>query len=175
MTVYENLLTPQSAWQPNTDLIPFDLEATKKEVETGNPGKKNKQLWEAFQIAAEGHDLNYFKDVLASHEQAIQEDDLIKEAKREEKAEKAAKKAASKRKSTAAVDDEDVEMGDADDTTAASAKKAKPSKKRKKEDSEGDDEKVRFSPDNVGPRLIQLTACKDAKDYAETYHQEDAC
>lgn len=141
---------PKSAWQPNTDLSPFDLDAIKKEVESGNSTKKNKQLWEAYQIAAEGHDLNYFKDVLASHEQAIQEDDLIKEAKREEKAEKAAKKAA-KRKSTAAVDDEDVEMGDVDDTAATSAKKSKPSKKRKKEDSGGDDEKVSMTFKTDGP------------------------
>ncbi|KAL5395017.1 hypothetical protein PMIN04_005274 [Paraphaeosphaeria minitans] len=155
--------TNEFAWQPNTDLIPFDLEATKKEVEFGNAAKKNKQLWEAFQIAAEGHDLNYFKDVLLSHEQAIQEDDLIKEAKREEKAEKAAKKAANKRKSTAAVDDEDVEMGDADDTTAASAKKAKPSKKRKKDESEGDDEKPAKTPKTTLKLTNKKTPAKESK------------
>jgi hypothetical protein len=131
----------KSFWQPNVDLLPFDLDVVKKEVESGNSTKKNKLLWEAYRIAAEGHDLSYFKDLLVNHNQALQEDDLVKEAKHAEKAEKAAKKA-SKRKSTAAVEDEDVEMGDADDTVAASAKKAKPSKKRKKEDSEGDDEKV---------------------------------
>ncbi|KAL5376348.1 hypothetical protein DPSP01_010574 [Paraphaeosphaeria sporulosa] len=155
--------TNEFAWQPNTDLIPFDLDAIKKEVESGNSAKKNKQLWEAFQIAAEGHDLNYFKDVLVSHEQAIQEDDLIKEAKREEKAEKAAKKAANKRKSTAAVDDEDVEMGDADDTTAASAKKAKPSKKRKKEDSDGDDEKPAKTPKTTLKLTTKKTPAKESK------------
>ncbi|KAL1603586.1 hypothetical protein SLS60_005174 [Paraconiothyrium brasiliense] len=138
--------TNEFAWQPNTDLIPFHLDEIKKEVESGNSTKKNKQLWEAYEIAAEGHDLSYFKDILVHHEQAVQEDELAKEAKREEKAEKAAKKAA-KRKSTAAAEEEDVEMGDADDTAAASAKKAKPTKKRKKEaDSEGDEEKPAKTP-----------------------------
>lgn len=152
MTTCTNNLS--SYWQPNTDLIPFDLDNIKKEVESGNSTKKNKLLWEAYEIAAEGHDLNYFKDLLVKHEQAVQEDELAKEAKREEKAEKAAKKAA-KRKSTAAADDEDVEMGDADDTVSASAKKSKPSKKRKKEaDSEGDEEKVSSSLRIVGLQLI---------------------
>lgn len=104
---------------------------------SGNSAKKNKNLWDAYQIAAEGHDLDHFKDVLLNHEQAMQEDALSKAQKAEEKAKKAEK--AAKRKSTAGVDSEDVEMGDAD--VPVSSKKT--TKKRKKEDeSEGDQGKV---------------------------------
>lgn len=163
-----------SAWQPNTDLLPFDLEAIKKDVEAGNSAKKSKALWEAYVVAAKGHDLAYFKELLQNHEKAIQDDEAAKEAKREEKAEKAKK--AAKRKSSAAVDTEDVEMEDGDDTAAASAKKAKPSKKRKKDaDSEGDEEKVsELHPKHSHSELISLIACKDSQDYAQAYHEEEA-
>jgi hypothetical protein len=126
----------------NTELLAFDLEDVKKDVDSGNQAKKNKALWEAYQIAAEGHDLAHFKQVLASHEAAMQEDQEQREQKEQDKKEKAEKSA--KRKSTAAVDSEDVDMEDAgDDATAPSAKKAKATKKRKKSDeSDGETEKV---------------------------------
>ncbi|KAF1975772.1 hypothetical protein BU23DRAFT_67437 [Bimuria novae-zelandiae CBS 107.79] len=139
------LSTNEFAWQPNTELLPFDIEAIKKDVEAGNNAKKSKALWDAYVIAAEGHDLQYFKDLLINHEKALADDELVQETKREEKAEKVKK--AAKRKSTAGVEGEDVEMEDADDTAAPSAKKAKPSKKRKKEaGSEGDEEKPAKTP-----------------------------
>jgi hypothetical protein len=129
--------TNEFAWQVNTEMFPFDIEEVKKDVESGNQGKKSKQLWEAYQIAAEGHDLAHFKDMLAAHESAMQEDVEQKEQKKKEKAEKSAK-----RKSTAPDDSEDVEMGEAGDD-ATPAKKAKVSKKRKKDDqSDGETEKV---------------------------------
>lgn len=125
----------------NYDLLPFDLDDVKKEVESGNPTKKNKALSEAYVIAAEGHDLEWFKAMLADHEQAMQEDLLTKQAKAVEKAKKADK--TTKRKSTAGDVSDDVDMEDAGDDTAPSAKKAKASKKRKKEDdSDGEPEKV---------------------------------
>lgn len=128
-----------SAWQVNTDLLPFDLEEVKKDVETGNQGKRNKALWEAYQIAAKGHDLAYFKEMLSAHETAMQEDLEQKEQKEQQKKEKAEK--AAKRKSTAADKSEDADMEDAD--AAPSAKKAKGTKKRKKDDeSDGESEKV---------------------------------
>lgn len=135
-----------SAWQINTELQPFDIEEVKKEVEEGNNTKKTKALWEAYEIAAEEHDLGWFKDMLNKHDQALQEemekvaiDEQEKAAKKEKKAEKAGK-----RKSTAAVDDsDDVDMEDAPEDGSASAKKAKPSKKRKKDaESDGEQEKV---------------------------------
>jgi hypothetical protein len=113
----------------------------KKDVEAGKQGKKNKALWEAYQVAAEGHDLAHFKTVLANHEAAMQLDVEQREQKEAEKKEKAEKSA--KRKSIAAVESDDVDMEDADGTTAPSAKKAKATKKRKKSDeSDGENDKV---------------------------------
>lgn len=154
----------RSAWQVNTELLTFDLNDVKKDVADNNSNKKNKALWEAYQIAAEGHDLAHFKQVLASHEAAMAEDIEQREQKEQEKKEK--KEKAEKRKSTAAVGSEDVEMEDAEGT-APSAKKAKASKKRKKDDeSDGENDKVR--PKSVVSLAItnQLTACKDTKDQA---------
>ena len=125
----------------NTELLPFDIDEVKKDVESGNQAKKNKALWEAYQIAAEGHDLSHFKQMLLAHEQALQEDAEQREQKELQKKEKAEK--AAKRKSTAADESEDVEMEDAGDA-APSAKKANSSKKRKKADeSDGENDKVR--------------------------------
>jgi hypothetical protein len=133
----------QSAWQVNTDLLPFDLDEVKKDVETGNQAKKNKALWEAYQIAAEGHDLAHFKEMLSAHESAMQEDLEQREQKEQQKKDKAEK--AAKRKSTAADSSEDVDMEDAGEA-APSAKKAKATKKRKKDDeSDGESGKVCFT------------------------------
>jgi hypothetical protein len=89
----------------------------------------------AYHVAAEAHPLQYFKDMLADHQKAMQEDQELREQREAAKAAKASKK---KRKSEAA--DEDVDMEDAD---AEEAENKKSSKKRKKEvESEGDEEKV---------------------------------
>jgi hypothetical protein len=114
----------------NGDLTPLKPE----ECADVSPKSKSKQLVEAYKIAAEGHDLAFFKNMLGEHEAAIQQDIEAKEAKEAEKAEKAAKK---KRKSEVKADD-DVDMEDADD-----AEPKKSSKKRKKEvDEDDEDEKV---------------------------------
>jgi hypothetical protein len=135
-----------SAWQINTELQPFDIEEVKKEVEAGNTTKKTKALWEAYEIAAEEPDLDWFKDMLNKHDQALQEemekvaiDEQEKAVKKEKKTEKSGK-----RKSIAAVDDsDDIDIDETPEDGAASAKKAKPSKKRKKEvESDGEQEKV---------------------------------
>ncbi|KAL6704723.1 hypothetical protein ACN47E_007644 [Coniothyrium glycines] len=136
------LSTNEFAWQVNTDLLEFDFEQVKKDVEEDNQKGKKKALWEAYKVAAEGHDLQYFKDLLVSHELAMQDDADQREEKEIQKKEKAEK--AAKRKSIAAAEEsEDVEMEDAGDNTAPSTKKAKPSKKRKKDDeSDGENEKT---------------------------------
>ncbi|KAH7076495.1 hypothetical protein BKA63DRAFT_564884 [Paraphoma chrysanthemicola] len=138
--------TNEFAWQVNTELLTFDLEDVKKDVESGNQNKKNKALWEAYQIAAEGHDLAHFKEVLQAHETAMAVDAEQRELKEIEKKEKAEKSA--KRKSVAAADSDDVEMEDAgDDATATGTKKAKGTKKRKKTDeSDGENEKPAKTP-----------------------------
>jgi hypothetical protein len=156
-------LTENSAWQVNTDLLPFDMDDVKKDVESGNQAKKNKALWEAYKIAADGRDLAWFKEMLAAHDTAMQEDLEQREQKELEKKEKAAK-----RKSTAAVESEDVDMEDAGGDAAPSAKKAKVTKKRKKEDdSEDENGKVCMSFIDCSTVTNPLTACKDSQDEAQ--------
>ena len=120
-----------SAWIPNTDLIPLNVDQVKDVAEKG----KSKSLIGAYNVAAEEHPLSYFKEMLLDHQKAIQEDQEIREAREAAKAAKAEKK---KRKSEIA--EEDVEMEDADDDDGETKKS---SKKRKKDlESEGDEEKV---------------------------------
>jgi hypothetical protein len=132
-----------SAWEINTALQPVTIDDIKAEIEAGNNGKKKKAkaLWEAYQVAAKGHDLQYFKNLLANHEEAMQLDAVEKTAADAQKQEPKDKK---KRKSSAAVVDEDVDM-DEDAEEEPSEKKSKQTKKRKKgDDSDGEPEKVRL-------------------------------
>lgn len=153
----------------NTELLTFDLDEVKKDVEAGNKIKKNNALWGAYEVAAEGHDLAHFKEVLASHEAAMQEDLEQREAKEQEKKEKAEK--STKRKSLAAAGGEDVDMEDAGDDAAP--KKAKASKKRKKGDeSDGENEKVRLHLIAPCTRTNQLTARKDSQDKAQANNED---
>lgn len=108
---------------------------------SGERGKRTVKLWEAYQIAAQEHDLDHFKTMLKNHEeQVIQEAQAQAErdaAKKEKEAEKAARKEARKSKGDA----EDVEMGN----TEESAKKKKTPSKKRKEPADGeveDDQKV---------------------------------
>jgi hypothetical protein len=106
---------------------------------------KGKSLLEAYKVAAEGHDLMYFKKTLDEHWNAMELDREAKEAKEAEKAAKADKK--KKRKSDAKVDD-DVDMDDAD----AVDEPKKASKKRKKDEAEADDEDEKVSA-NLNGRI----------------------
>jgi hypothetical protein len=126
----------RSAWIPNTDLTPLNLE----DVTNFSEKSKTKALVQAFKVAAEQHELAYFKEMLHDHMRAMQEDQEAREARAAEKAAKASKKG--KRKSTDAADeDEDIAMDDAEDEEGES--KPKGSKKRKKDaDSDGETEKV---------------------------------
>lgn len=102
-----------------------------------------KDLIAAHELAAEKHDLEYFKGVLRDFQEALTQATAERDAKRQEK-EAAAKKKAdkAKRKSTAseaaAASDEaaeDVEMEDADDSGELDPEEPKKaSKKRKAED-----------------------------------------
>ncbi|CBX95630.1 hypothetical protein IAQ61_004455 [Plenodomus lingam] len=145
--------TNEFAWQVNTELLDFDIEEVKKDVESGKQGKKNKALWEAYQVAAEGHDLNHFKQLLDAHESALQEETAKLEEKEQLKKEKAEK--ATKRKSTAAAGSEDVEMEDAGDGATPSTKK-KSTKKRKKTD-ESDGENENDKPAKTPKTKLKLT------------------
>ena len=124
-----------SAWIPNTELAPLDVEAetTKNPVEKG----KSKTLLAAYSKAAENNDLAHFKTMLADHQKAVEIDEELKE----EKAAKKNKKTSRKSGDAAAVVDDAEEM-DIDDEPAAEKPK---SKKRKKADESDDaDEKVRI-------------------------------
>lgn len=129
-----------SAWIPNTDLTPLDPEQCKDVSEKG----KQKQLIAAFKVAAEGHDLQYFKNLLAEHQRAIQQEAEEREAAATEKAalkaqKEAAKEEKKKKRKSIVTETEDVEMADAVDGD----KKAKSTKKRKKDvGSDVEDEKV---------------------------------
>lgn len=122
---------------PNTDLTPLDAQACKEFPEKG----KTKSLIAAYEIAGQQHDLAYFKEMLADHQRALQEDAELR-------AERGAKKQKKgKRKSTdAAEDGDDIDMEDAEELDAENdGADTKPkSKKRKKSlDSDGEGDKVR--------------------------------
>ena len=142
----------RSQWMVNTSLTPLDpAECT----ETPS-SKMTKALQNAWKIASEDHDLDYFKGLLktwqeeqAQIEKEIREQEELDAVRAAEKAEKDAEEAAKateedskpkkkskSRKSTGG--DEDVEMADAD--------APKSSKKRKKEaESDADGAKVRLN------------------------------
>jgi hypothetical protein len=89
-------------------------------------------LWDAFQIAAEHHDLQYFKDMLRDHEvRRVEEAQAAADAAAEKEAKKEAKKELKKSKSKSKLPkiDNDVDMPDASDETAPKTA----SKKRKVE------------------------------------------
>jgi hypothetical protein len=108
--------------------------------EVGNvDAKMRKDLYQAHKLAAEKHDLDYYKQVLLDFEAQREAEN---EAKAAAKAAKEASKSSgkSKKKAKAETDaageeNEDVEMADAegelDVDDGAEEKKAKPSKKRK--------------------------------------------
>jgi hypothetical protein len=99
---------------------------------------KAKALVAAYHVAAENNNLQYFKDMLADHQRAMQEDQEAREARAAAKAAKSEKK---KRKSTEVVeDDEDAEMEGAEDEGRKKTQSAK--KRRKAAESEGENEKV---------------------------------
>ena len=138
--------TSCSTWLVNTGLTPLDPE----ECNSKTSGKMTKALQEAYSIATEGHDIDYFKKILADHQEELarieaeaqkkQEEAEAKAAAKAEKDAKAKEAAADKKKKPrkSAVkgnDEEDVEMEDAE--------APKSSKKRKKEaDSDGEGPKV---------------------------------
>lgn len=120
------MLTFGSGWIPNTDLTPLEPEQCKDVPEKG----KTKALLEAYKVAAEGHDIDHFKNMLMEHESFVQQEEEVRAQKEAEKAAKAEKK---KRKSEVKADD-DVEMEDADEEAP------KKSSKKRKKDAGSDDE-----------------------------------
>lgn len=143
-----------SAWLPNTELTNLDPEECKDVSEKG----KTKSLIQAYHVAAEGHGLEHFKNMLLDHQKAMQEDQEQREAREAAKAEKAERAEKKKRKSELAEEDQDVEMEDAEEEGKSEQKKS--AKKRKKEpESEGDDDKV---CSDTHKRFIQLLTYLDS-------------
>lgn len=149
----QSLITGESAWQVNTDLRPLDISEVNEILAKGQTGKVTKKLWQAYEVCAENHDLEYFKNMLKSHYETTRDEErriAEEEAKRKEAEEAAAaeaehpapkssKKEKGKRKSTTAAD-KDVDMADAEDDNEG--KKAKGSSKKKRKAQETGDEKV---------------------------------
>ncbi|KAJ5475088.1 hypothetical protein N7539_008154 [Penicillium diatomitis] len=146
------LQSNEFAWIPNTQLTPITPEECKDVPEKG----KAKGLIAAYKVAAEGHDLDYFKQMLADHEAAIQqeieEEEAAEAAKAAAKAEKEAAKEAAKAEKEAAKKatknkrkskgaETDVEMEDVDDS-----KKAKPASKKRKNEVDAEAEKPAKTP-----------------------------
>ncbi len=119
-------------WIHNTDLVPLKPEDCKDVPQKG----KSKPLIEAYNVAAEGHDLLHFKKTLDEHYNALQQDLDAKEAKEAEKAAKVDKK---KRKSDVKADTDDVDMEDVD---ADEPKKSSKKRKKDADEEEDEDEKV---------------------------------
>lgn len=126
-----------SSWVINTDLQELDLDAIKTEVATGDRGKKSHALFGAYEVAAEEHDLKWFKDMLIQHENSERlrrEEEIRLEAERKEKEIEKEEKRKAKLTKAAKDGDGDVAMDDAD------APKKKADKKRKKSSGDAGDE-----------------------------------
>jgi hypothetical protein len=100
----------------------------------------SKSLYAAYQLAAENHDLDYYKNVLREFEVSRRRDEkAAQEAINAKEAAKEAKASAKKGKKTKEVvqdEDEDVEMADASVDEVEKEEKPKASKKRKAVDDE---------------------------------------
>ncbi|KAG9245713.1 hypothetical protein BJ878DRAFT_337988 [Calycina marina] len=151
------LHTNEFGWIPNTDLLEVDFDT----IGTFPPSMR-KDLQQAHLLAAEQHDLEYFKEILQNFMEQRAEIAAAKETAKAEK-KKAAKEGtkAKPRKSLskAAVDedDNDVEMEDPpvepDSDGAEVAEKPKKTKKRKPEDDGETPQRI----DSVKKTKIKLT------------------
>ncbi|KAI9806817.1 MAG: hypothetical protein M1833_002474 [Piccolia ochrophora] len=132
--------TNEFGWMPNTDLHELDLDTIGDQPEKG----KSKALYRAYQVAAEKHDLEYFKGLLRDHQQALQAD-------AEASVETKPKKPKSRRKSKdVATDSQDVEMEDVDEDLGSDngtvTTKGKTKKRKKDVESDAEDSKPAKTP-----------------------------
>lgn len=146
------------------DLKPITAEECKDVPAKG----KGKALLNAYAVAAEGHDLEHFRTILADHQLAVQQELEAREAKEAAKADKQAKK--NKRKSTDVVEDEDVDM---DDVGEEEVKKPKSSKKRKKSvDADAETSKVSYQDILFRSRLLTASSSIAHEDPQDGYETE---
>lgn len=149
------LHTNEFGFIPNYDLVEIDFDDVANVT-----SNMRKDLAEARRLAAEKHDLEYFKDILKNFMEQRESDRLAKEAAQ---AEKKAKKAAKKdRKSTATVvesdEDGDVEMADA--IGEPDTEEAEPSKAKKNGNGKRENEDVEPRPESVKKPRIKLNTPK---------------
>ncbi|KAI0447419.1 hypothetical protein F4803DRAFT_546308 [Xylaria telfairii] len=140
------LHTNEFSWTPNTDLSELDASTVGDMV----TAKMRKDLQAAHLLAAEGHDLDYYKNVLREFEE-----------QRLAKAEAKKSKTKTPKKSTKAADEEegDVEMDDVEEEAGEPAEKKPKSKKRKAED----ENNVPQRSDSVKKPKIKLTGTSTPK------------
>ncbi|TRX93900.1 hypothetical protein FHL15_005282 [Xylaria flabelliformis] len=139
------LHTNEFSWTPNTDLSELDP-TTVGEMVTA---KMRKDLQAAHLLAAEGHDLDYYKNVLREFEE-----------QRLAKAEAKKSKVKTPKKSTKAADEEgDVDMDDVEDAAEEPVEKKPKTKKRKAED----ENNVPQRSDSVKKPKIKLTGNSTSK------------
>ncbi|KAJ6132730.1 hypothetical protein N7471_007945 [Penicillium samsonianum] len=143
--------TNEFAWVPNTNLTPLDP-AECKNISEKN---KSKSLVNAYKVASEGHNLQYFKKLLNDHQAAIDQEEAEFEAQEAEKAAAKAAKEAKKGKRKSKGAETDVEMEDVDDSKKSKA----PSKKRKK-DAETDAEAEKPAKTPKSNTKLKLTTPK---------------
>ncbi|OBT89203.1 hypothetical protein VE02_01649 [Pseudogymnoascus sp. 03VT05] len=157
--------TNEFAWMPNTDLEPLDTSV----IGDVPQGKMSKSLYAAYQLAAENHDLDYYKNVLREFEVTRRRDEkAAQEAIDAKEAAKEAKVSVKKGKKTKEVvqdEDEDVEMADAGADEAEKEDKPKASKKRKAVDDETSTPK---RTDSVKKPKLKLINSAQKENGAET-------
>ncbi|KAI1132084.1 hypothetical protein F5Y10DRAFT_261563 [Nemania abortiva] len=139
------LHTNEFSWTPNTDLTELDPTVVSDMV----TAKMRKDLQAAHLLAAEGHDLDYYKNVLREFEE-----------QRLAKAEAKKSKAKTPKKSSKTADEEgDLEMDDIEDEAGEPAEKKAKSKKRKAEDENNTPQRS----DSVKKPKIKLTSTSTPK------------
>jgi hypothetical protein len=124
------------------------MDEVKELVANRDPSDKkfSKDLWGAYEVAAEEHDLEYFKGMLVEHEKTLiqlREEEAEKELKKAQAAEKKAK-----RKSTVTADAEgDVTMDDgASEEALKKMKKTAKRKLEKDEEADAEDKVIAIHP-----------------------------
>ncbi|KAM3089243.1 hypothetical protein ACMFMG_000848 [Clarireedia jacksonii] len=167
------LHTNEFGWIPNYDLVDLDFE-TVGDV----PTNMRKDLYAAHQLAAEKHDLDYFKGVLTDFMEAKQAEEEAKEAALAAKKASKAKKEKAPKPVSGADGIEDTEMMDAsaivDETEAppkSNQKKRKNPPQTVEEDAQPPDsvpKKPRIKLNNT-PKAVNGTATpKSAKEPKST-------
>ncbi|KAG8164892.1 hypothetical protein KVR01_005167 [Diaporthe batatas] len=122
------LATNEFGWVSNKDLVDLDSDKVSDLITP----KMRKDLQLAHEIAAEGHNLEYYKDLL----QQFQEELIEKQKAAEAKAAAAATPKKSKKQAKSSADVEDVEMEDVDDEPPTTKAKKSEKKRKNTEDSE---------------------------------------